>query len=98
MQTVLSRSSPTLVLYLFLALGLAIGIMHYIIDYVLQSHDSIMLFVNFPVQGILPAIFEVTSSALPYPLYWFLVIPVSVAVWGAMGFIAYLIGRLIHSS
>lgn len=98
MQIALSKSSPSFVLYLFLALGLAIGIMHYVIDYVLQSHDSIMLFVNFPVQSILPSIFEAASPALPYPLYWILVIPVSAAVWGAMGFIAYLIARLIRSS
>src|SRR5881397_3167062 len=89
--------SASTILCSLLFFGLGMGILDYTIDYEFQSHDSIMLFLNFPVQKILPDIFAAVESVLPYPHYWILAIPLSVAVWGSLGFVGYLIARLPKS-
>ncbi|MFY3741726.1 MAG: hypothetical protein HMLIMOIP_002186 [Candidatus Nitrosomirales archaeon] len=81
--------SAELVLLSFLVFGLVIGIADYMIINSPGDDSIIQVFINMPVHKILEA----------FP-YWnaLVIIPVSVVFWGSLGFIPYLIIRLIQSA
>jgi hypothetical protein len=70
-----------------LSAGLIIGIIDYIqVSNPIGDDPVISIFVNVFTHKILDGIFMAQHPAI-------LIIPVSTVMWGAMGFLAYLIGK-----
>lgn len=78
------------ILFFFLSAGMIIGILDYIAITGYGDDTIISIFVNVLAHKVL-------QGTVPFPYPAFLIIPISVIVWGLKGFVAHLISRVFLS-